>query len=140
MLCAVAPLLQRLPVVLLLVKVTVPPAQNVVGPLAAMAGVLFVVSMTLITVEQVVLLKPSETVYVMVESPTGHTPLLASTVQVNALQLSPTLWGPGMDTAARQEVVGTNVTVSVQMIVGGITSTSSSQSWQLPVWPAPSRT
>jgi hypothetical protein len=39
MLCVVAPLLQWLPMLLLLVKVTFPPAQNVVAPLAVIVGV-----------------------------------------------------------------------------------------------------
>jgi hypothetical protein len=39
MLLPVAPLLQRLPEALLLVRVTLPPEQKVVGPLAVITGV-----------------------------------------------------------------------------------------------------
>ena len=62
MLGVVAPVLHKLPAVVLLVKVTLPPEQNVVGPLALMVGIAGVPSRTRTTMLQTELLRPSVTV------------------------------------------------------------------------------
>ena len=134
-----APLFHRLPVALLLVRVTLPPLQKSVGPLARIVGVGGAVSTTRITVVQFALRYPSFTVYVMVLSPTGQAPLEASTAQVRFGQLSDTASGAGIVTSARHPVEGVNWTVSAQMITGAIVSTKANQVWQLLVWSARSR-